>query len=90
MARPAPDPAAAQASAPAAPVTTNDADRFKLLFGPYQAPRFRGGQVLRCEVRGGVRGVSIFGGQGGTSPDAVVALIPGPPECVEGVSPGTC
>ena len=29
----------------------NDAARFQLLFGPYQAPRFRVGQVVRGEVR---------------------------------------
>jgi len=33
----------------------NNTDRYKLLFGPYQAPRFRVGQVVRCEVRGEVR-----------------------------------
>ncbi len=32
-----------------------DADRFKFLFGPYQATRCRVGQVVRCEVRGEVR-----------------------------------
>jgi hypothetical protein len=37
----------------------DDADRFKLLFGPYQAPRFRVGQVVRCEVRGKVRIVGL-------------------------------
>ena len=46
MARPATDPAAAQASAPAVPVTRNNADRFQLLFGPYQAPRFRVGYAV--------------------------------------------
>jgi hypothetical protein len=35
----------------------NDADRFKLLFGPYKAPRFRVGHVLHCEVRGEVKAV---------------------------------
>ena len=30
-------------------------DRLKLLFGPNQTPRFRVGQVVRCEVRGEVR-----------------------------------
>jgi hypothetical protein len=29
-----------------------DADRFKLLFGPYRTPRFRYGGTLRCELRG--------------------------------------
>ena len=29
-----------------------DADRLKLLFGPYRAPRFRRGGTLRCELRG--------------------------------------
>jgi hypothetical protein len=32
----------------------NDADRFKLLFGPYRTPRFRYGKVVFCEVRGEV------------------------------------
>jgi hypothetical protein len=31
-----------------------DADRFKLLFGPYQKPRFRYGKVVFCEARGEV------------------------------------
>jgi hypothetical protein len=29
-----------------------DADRFRLLFGPYRTPRFRYGGALRCELRG--------------------------------------
>jgi hypothetical protein len=29
-----------------------DADRFRLLFGPYRLPRFRYGGALRCELRG--------------------------------------
>jgi hypothetical protein len=29
-----------------------DADRFRLLFGPYCTPRFRYGEALRCELRG--------------------------------------
>lgn len=29
-----------------------DRDRFRLLFGPYQAPRFEYGDTLWCEVRG--------------------------------------
>jgi hypothetical protein len=37
----------------------NDADRFKLLFGPYQAPRCRVGQRVRCQVRGEVRIVGL-------------------------------
>jgi hypothetical protein len=37
----------------------NDADRFKLLFGPYQVPRFWVGQIVRCEVRGEVRIVGL-------------------------------
>jgi hypothetical protein len=32
----------------------NDADRFRLLFGPYQTPRFRYGKKVLCEVRGEV------------------------------------
>jgi hypothetical protein len=32
----------------------NDADRFRLLFGPYRTPRFRYGDIVRCEVRGEV------------------------------------
>jgi hypothetical protein len=31
-----------------------DADRYPLLFGPYQAPRFRAGGTLTCELRGEV------------------------------------
>jgi hypothetical protein len=31
-----------------------DADRFKLLFGPYQTPRFRYGQAVSCQARGEV------------------------------------
>jgi hypothetical protein len=41
----------------------NEADRFKLLFGPYQAPRFRVGQVMRCEVRDEVRIVGLSEGR---------------------------
>jgi len=29
-----------------------DADRFKLLFGPYRTPHFDYGDTLRCELRG--------------------------------------
>jgi hypothetical protein len=29
-----------------------DADRLKLLFGPYRTPRVRLGRVLTCEARG--------------------------------------
>jgi hypothetical protein len=38
----------------------NDADRFRLLFGPYRMPRCRVGRKLFCEVRGWVtvRGLS--------------------------------
>ena len=32
----------------------NDADRFKLLHGPYRSPRCRIGSKLFCEVRGWV------------------------------------
>jgi hypothetical protein len=28
------------------------AERFKLRFGPHEAPRFRAGQVVRCESEG--------------------------------------
>jgi hypothetical protein len=31
-----------------------DADRYPPLFGPYQAPRFRAGGTLTCELRGEV------------------------------------
>jgi hypothetical protein len=31
-----------------------DAGRYPLLFGPYQAPRFRVGSTLTCELRGAV------------------------------------
>jgi hypothetical protein len=31
-----------------------DADRFKLLFGPYRTPRFRYGDAVLCELRGEV------------------------------------
>jgi hypothetical protein len=37
----------------------DDADRFKLFFGPYKAPRFRVGRVVRCQVRGEVRIVGL-------------------------------
>jgi hypothetical protein len=37
----------------------NDADRFMLLLGPYQTPRFRVSQVVRCEVRGEVQIVGL-------------------------------
>src|SRR5262245_46936422 len=37
----------------------NDADRFKLRFGPYRTRRFRVGQVVRYEVRGMVRIVGL-------------------------------
>jgi hypothetical protein len=33
----------------------DDADRFRLLFGPYKAPLCRVGQRVRCQVRGEVR-----------------------------------
>ncbi len=32
----------------------NDADRFKLPFGPYRTPRFRYGRTVTCLVRGRV------------------------------------
>jgi hypothetical protein len=31
-----------------------DADRIKLRFGPYKAPRFKYGDTVYCEVRGEV------------------------------------
>src|SRR5438046_2085080 len=31
-----------------------DADRLRLLHGPYRTPRFQRGSVVRCEVRGEV------------------------------------
>jgi hypothetical protein len=31
-----------------------DADRFRLFFGPYAAPRFCNGQIVSCAVRGEV------------------------------------
>jgi hypothetical protein len=37
----------------------NDADRFRLRFGPYKTPRVKRGQIVRCEVRGEVRIVSL-------------------------------
>ena len=39
-----------------------DTDRFQLLFGPYKAPRFRVGKVVRCEVWGEVRIVGLSEG----------------------------
>jgi hypothetical protein len=41
----------------------NEQSRFKLHFGPYQAPRFRLGQVVICEARGRVRIVRISSGR---------------------------
>jgi hypothetical protein len=40
----------------------NDTDRYKVLLGHYKAPRFRVGQVVRCEVRGEVRVVGVSEG----------------------------
>jgi hypothetical protein len=37
----------------------NDADRFRLCFGPYSTPRFQYGHVVWCEVRGEVRIVGL-------------------------------
>ncbi len=34
------------------PSTTTDANRFRLLHGPYQSPNVEPGQTLRCEIRG--------------------------------------
>jgi hypothetical protein len=36
-----------------------DADRFRLRFGPYRTPRFRYGKMAWCEVRGDVRIVGL-------------------------------
>jgi len=36
-----------------------DANRHRLLFGPYRTPRFRIGSLVRCEVRGEVRIVGL-------------------------------
>jgi hypothetical protein len=40
-----------------------NADRFRLSFGPYRAPRFRYGDVVRCAVRGEVVIVSLSAGK---------------------------
>ena len=37
----------------------NDADRFRLRFGPYRTPRVKRGHPVRCEVRGLVRVVCM-------------------------------
>ena len=37
----------------------NDADRFRLCFGPYRTPRFQYGKIVWCEVRGEVRIVGL-------------------------------
>jgi hypothetical protein len=37
----------------------NDADRFRLRFGPYRTPRFQYGKTVWCEVRGEVRIVGL-------------------------------
>jgi hypothetical protein len=39
-----------------------DADRFRLLFGPYRTPRFRYGRTVLCEVRGEVIIVGLSDG----------------------------
>ena len=41
----------------------NDADRFRLRFGPYKTPRFRYGKIASCEVRGEVRIVGLSEGR---------------------------
>ena len=38
----------------------NDADRFRLCFGPYRTPRFQYGKIVWCEVRGEVRLLVAF------------------------------
>jgi hypothetical protein len=49
-----------------------DADRFRLLFGPYRAPRFRYGRRVLCEERGEVIIVGLSDGPGiGPSASAV-------------------
>ncbi len=40
-----------------------DSDRFRLLSGPYKAPRFRYGQVVSCAVRGEVVIVGLSAGR---------------------------
>jgi hypothetical protein len=40
----------------------NDADRFRLHFGPYKTPIFKYGDVVICDVRGEVELVGLTGG----------------------------
>ena len=40
-------------------IAVDDADRFRLRFGPYRTPRFRYGKIVSCEVRGEVRIVGL-------------------------------
>jgi hypothetical protein len=40
-----------------------DADRHRLLFGPYRTPVFKYGDVVICDMRGQVEVVGLFGGR---------------------------
>ncbi len=40
-----------------------DSDRFKLLFGPYAAPRFEYGQAMDCAIRGSVIACGLSSGR---------------------------
>jgi hypothetical protein len=40
-----------------------DADRHRLLFGPYRTPIFNYGDVVICDVRGQVEIVGLSGGR---------------------------
>ena len=59
----------------------NDADRFRLRFGPYKTPRFRNGKVVSCEVPGEVRIVGLSDapipwpmGRKGNGPPALIVF----------------
>ena len=41
----------------------DDTDRYKLLFGPYRAPRCRVGRFLNCAIRGRVKVYAISDGR---------------------------
>jgi hypothetical protein len=41
----------------------HDADRFRLIAGPYRMPRYRIGRLLRCTIRGEVRVDAISAGR---------------------------
>jgi len=62
-------------------IAVDDADRFRLRFGPYRTPRFRYGKIVSCEVRGEVRIVGLSDalipwpiGQKGQGPRALVVF----------------